>query len=615
MKSFFKDVFKRLAVTIVSAILFFVLSLVIFNAVISSIVDVKEKEPIDGAFLVLDLSMNLTDRPAGLKLEDLTREALTEEAIPPQFFLREVQGAIIKAASDTRIRGIFIEGSFIPSGYGCGYEAIKELIQSLRTFKKSGKEIVGYFSDPTQLDYLVYSLCDDLYMNPSGNLILNGLASEQMFFAEAMEKYGVGVQVIRVGDFKGAVEPFISTQFSDENRLQIERLLDLRWQDYLETICINRNIKKESLGPLLEKSFLLNPDDCLQAGLSDHIIPYGELLDKLFELVVEDEDTQEFARVELIDYVDRSNNQDLLRTDDKSGKAKIAIVYVEGAIVDGWGDDGIVVGGDEIADRIRKIYKDDTIKGIVLRVNSPGGSVSGSESILSELSRARERGLPVVISMGAVAASGGYWIAMDSDRIFAGQQTITGSIGVFGLVPNVKSLAKSFGLYWDVVKTQDSADVMSLSRPKSEGEIKIIQQHVNNIYDRFLSLVGQSRDLNISEVDKISQGRVWMGIDAYELGLIDEIGGLPDAVKYAADIARLSEYEVVDYPKVENPMDALSDLFDVSSSNLKVVGSSSHWNGLINNVESFLKQIRNFNDPINTYSFLPWYRGRFGFSQ
>lgn len=615
MKSFFKDVFKRLAVTIVSTVIFFLISIYLFNTVLSSFVDEAEKEPMAGAFLVIDLSMNLTDRPTGLKFEDFTREVLTDERTPPQFFLREVQNAVIKAASDPKIRGIFIEGSFMPSGYGCGYSMIKEFISSLITFKNSGKQIVGYFSTPSQLDYLVYSVCDELHMNPSGTLLLNGLASEQMFFAEAMKKYGVEVQVIRVGEFKGAVEPFISTEFSEENRLQITRLLDLRWNDYLDTICTNRNIKKEPLLEILAENFLLNSNNCKKNGLIDSSISYGELLDRLLDLGVEDEETNEFARIDLIEYVDRPQMGDKLATEQEDESAKIALIYVEGAIVDGWGDDGVIVGGDEIADRIREVRTDDSFKGIVLRVNSPGGSVSGSESILSEVSRARADGLPVVVSMGSVAASGGYWIAMNSDKIFAGRQSITGSIGVFGLVPNIKALAQQFGFYWDVVKTEPSADIMSVSRPKSDREIEVIQEYVNNIYGRFLSLVSQNRDLTTTAVDDIAQGRVWAGSDAYELGLVDEIGGLEDAVKCAANIAGLSDYQVIDLPEVENPMDAIDEFFEVSSKESSQPKHSSEWRSFFSNLKSFVIQMESFNDPRNTYSLLPWYQGRFGFSQ
>ena len=615
MKNFIKDVFKRLAVSIVSTFLLVLFSIFLFQAILSSFIEEKEKVPNKGSFLVLDLSMNLTDRPSGFTIEDLTREALTDEKKPPQFHLREVLQAIKKAEGDKMIRGIFIKGGFMPSGYGCGYSAIQELIDSLVSFKSCGKSIIGFCSTPTQLDYLVYSVCDELHMNPSGVFVLKGLASEQLFLAEAFDKYGVGLQVVRVGDFKGAVEPFTSTSFSEENRLQINRLLDLRWNDYMDTVSRNRGVEREKLSDQINEGFMFTPERCEESGLVDQVSDWGTVLDRLSKLGVLDDDTDEFSRVGLIDYVERPLNS---KKSDPSlteaGGDKIAIVYIEGAIIDGWGDDGTSVGGDEIASRIRKIWKDNDYKGLVVRVNSPGGSVSGSESILSGLNRASVKGLRFVISMGSVAASGGYWIAMGADQIFAGDQTITGSIGVFGLIPNLKQLAKTFGLNWDVVKTHTSADVMSVSRAKSDEEISIVQNHVDRIYERFLHLVSENRELNATRVNEIAQGRVWIGGDALEIGLIDQLGTLGDAVACTANMAGITQFEVIDFPQVESPVDAINELLKTST-----ISGSKKRNLIVNSVfqefKIMSKQFENYNDPINSYSFLSWYRGNFGFSQ
>ena len=615
MKNFIKDVCKRLAVSIVSTFLLVLFSIFLFQAILSSFIEEKEKVPSKGSFLVLNLSMNLTDRPSGFTIEDLTREALTDEKKPPQFHLREVLQAIKKAEGDQNIKGIFIKGGFMPSGYGCGYSAVQELVDTLVSFRLSGKSIIGFCSTPTQLDYLVYSVCDELHMNPSGVFVLKGLASEQLFLAEAFDKYGVGLQVVRVGDFKGAVEPFTSTSFSEENRLQINRLLDLRWNDYMATVSRNREVEREKLSDQINKGFMFTPERCEESGLVDQVSDWGAVLDRLAKLGVLDDDTEEFSRVGLIDYVERPLNSKMSDPSlTEAGGDKIAIVYIEGAIIDGWGDDGTSVGGDEIASRIRKIWKDDDYKGLVVRVNSPGGSVSGSESILSELNRASVEGLPVVISMGSVAASGGYWIAMGADQIFAGDQTITGSIGVFGLIPNLKELAKKIGLNWDVVKTHPSSDIMSVSRAKSEDEIRIVQSHVDRIYERFLHLVSENRELNATRVNEIAQGRVWMGGDAHEIGLIDQLGTLGDAVAYTADRAGVTQYEVIDFPQVESPVDAINELLKTSAiSGLKKRNPTM--NSVFQEFKMMSKQFENYNDPINSYSFLSWYRGSFGFSQ
>ena len=615
MKSFLKDVLKRMAVTLVSTILFLLISLFLFEAIFSSLLDKEKPDAVDGSFLVLDLSMNLTDRPSELTLEEITKEAITDERKPPSFHLKEVLDSIEKAQTDPKIRGIFVKGGFRPDAYGCGYSAVHELIQGLKDFKKTEKTIIGFFSDPSQLDYLVYSICDELHMNPSGTLILNGLANEQVFFGEAFEKYGIGVQVVRVGEFKGAVEPFISTQFSEENRMQISRLLELRWTHYLDTISLHRGIEKRELVLDLNQTFLFPPQLCKEKGLVDFITPHGEMLDTLLDLGVEDKDSGEYTHVDLIDYVDRSSSALEQDPSPEIVEPKIALVYIEGTIVDGWGDDGSSVGGDEIAQRIREIARDDDYKAIILRVNSPGGSVSGSDAILSELSRARAGGLPVVVSMGAVAASGGYWVAMDSDRIFAHEQTITGSIGVFGLLPNIKDLMKKFSLHWDVVKTHQSADLLGVSRPKSPDELGIVQQYVDRIYDRFITLVSLSRDINASRVSEIAQGRVWMGVDALELGLIDELGGLTEAVSHGVELSGVDEFEIVEFPALRNPMDAITEIFDVQSFKMSGTAQVSPFLRTVKEMKGFIQQIECLNDPRHSYSILPWYRGGFGFSQ
>lgn len=603
-----------MAVTIVSTILFVLISFFLFDAVLSALLETDKPKVVKGSFLVLDLSMNLTDRPSALKLEDLTREAITDERKPQSFHLKEVLDAIKKAEVDPNVCGIFIKGSFLPDGYGCGYAAIHELVSTLEDFKKTGKSTIGFFSDPSQLDYLVYSVCDELHMDPSGTLILKGLANDQIFLGEALERYGVGVQVVRVGEFKGAVEPFISTQFSEENRLQISRLLELRWNNYLNTICSNRELVRDGLIIDLNKTFLFPPDICKAKGLADFITPYGEMLDKLLEIGMEDEDSEEFAHIDLIDYVDRPQLDLEEKAVPGKSKPKIALIYIEGTIIDGWGDDGLSVGGDEIAQRIREVSRDDDFKAIVIRVNSPGGSVSGSDTILNELSRARAGGLPIVVSMGSVAASGGYWISMDSDRVFAHEQTITGSIGVFGLLPNIKNLIESFSLHWDVVKTHSSSDLMGVSRPKSPGELGIIQKHVDRIYDRFISLVSRSRDLNSSRVDEIAQGRVWVGADAYEIGLVDELGGLEEALAHGAVLSGIDDCEIVEFPVAKNPMDAIADIFNITSLKMRRKNTDSPINSAFKGIKILINQIENFNDPRHSYTILPWYRGRFGFS-
>mgnify|MGYP001399667148 CR=1 FL=1 len=614
MKAFFKDVFRRMAVLFVSAFLFAILSLVIFSFFADSLISPKEERIEDDSFLVLDLTMNLTDRPADVSFEDLTRQALADEKMIPEYHLKELIDALESASQEKYLRGIFITGGFVPSGYGCGYETILELVRALEAFKQSGKKIIGYLHSPRQLDYLVYSVCDELIMDPAGTMLITGLASEQLFLGDSFKKYGVGIQVVRTGRYKGAVETFTDNEFSDENRAQIQNLLNRRWKHYLQTVSTLRSMRLGDLNQTLAEKFIWKPKEAFEQGFVDRVDDFGGVIDRLIELGAEEEEENTFAQIGLGDYLERLRPNSLAEVED--GERKIALVYVEGAITDGWGDNGESVGGDEIARRIRKIRKTpESYKAIVLRINSPGGSVSGAESILFELIRAREAGMPVIVSMGPVAASGGYWIATASDKIFAGTQSITGSIGVFGILPNVESLGSTYGLKWDRVKTSPSADIFSVARPKTTYEIGVFQDYVNETYDRFLNLVGKSRGLDVGEVEKMAEGRVWTGLEAYELGLVDQIGGLSKALEEAVKVAGLeSGYEIEEFPKIRTPAAAIAEFFDIRTDGVSLRRETSFNSPVLEKISDIVPLLKSFNDPIGIYGILPWYRAQLGFN-
>ncbi|MGA0904277.1 MAG: signal peptide peptidase SppA, partial [Opitutales bacterium] len=521
MKKFLSEVFRKFAVSLVSTILFAVVFFFLMGGVIGSLLETPKPKIGLNSFLVVDLTMNLTERPGGLTFEDVAEQALTEEVKPLQLHLLEVLDAVKKAKKDPRIAGILIEGSFQPQDYGCGYATIREMIDGLDDFKSSGKPVIGFCHSPTQLDYLVYSACDELYIDPSGTLILNGLASQDLFLGDTLKKYGVGVQVVRTGRYKGAVEPFTSTGYSPENREQIQRLLDVRWADYLGFVSNRRDISFRELKATLATNYLFEADQALDAGLVDGILSHDQMIDLVIERGALNEDGDWYKEVALIDYLDRPEpGESLEGADAHFSIPEIAVIYVEGVIVDGSVDDGSMVGGAEIVSRIRTAWNDENCKAIILRVNSPGGSVSGSDAILQEIRRARAEGIPVVVSMGSVAASGGYWIATDCDLLLAHEQTITGSIGVFGLLPNLQDLGARFGASFDAVKTHPSADLLGVSRPKTEQEMKVLQTHVESLYEKFTTLVAKGRNLPLEEVKKHAEGRVWMGMDARRIGLV-----------------------------------------------------------------------------------------------
>ena len=614
MKAFWLDVLKRFLASAGVALLLGLFSFALLFTFMSSSLRVPKAEVSEDSILVIDLTMNVSDRPGGFDFEELAMRALSKRGEPKSFHLLELIRTIRKASADEEISGIFLKGSLQPVGYGSGYAALAELGEALNEFRKSGKPIVGYAVDPSLPDYYLLSHADELFLNPYGSILFNGMSAEVTFYGKAFEEYGIGVQVARTGEYKGAVEPFLSDRFSDSNREQLEEVLGDRWSDYLGLVARNRKLTVERLGEISREQFHLTAEDAVVAGLFDKSAHYDEVIDRLGEIGRVDEDTGEFARISLAKYVDRPSSVGDLQALEEDERPAVSVVYVEGAILDGRGDDGKFVGGDEIASRLRDIRNDEKTKAVVLRINSPGGSVTGAEAIRREVERVRADGIPVVVSMGSVAASGGYWIAAKSERIFAKPETITGSIGVFGLLPNIKDFGNRFGVTWDIVKTEPHADAFSFARPRTETEMEHIQLYVEDIYDRFLDHVAAGRDMNKTAVHEISKGRVWSGQDAREVGLIDEFGGLGDAILYAVELARLpDDFQLIEHPRVETPFEVLSELLETPIASKLSNASINQENALLarfKDMERNLYMFGRLNDPRSAYAVLPWFWNR-----
>ena len=614
MKAFWLDVLKRFLASAGVALLFGLFSFVLLFSFMSLSLRAPETEVPEDSILVIDLTMNVSDRPGGFDFEDLAMKALSNRSGPKSFHLLELVRTIRKASADDEISGIFLKGSLQPLGYGSGYAVLAELGEALNEFRKSGKPIVGYAVDPSLPDYFLLSHADELFLNPYGSISFNGMSAEVTFYGKAFEEYGIGVQVARTGEYKGAVEPFLSDGFSDSNREQLEKFLVDRWSDFLELVARNRKLSAERLGEISREQFHLKAEDAVVAGLFDETAYYDEVVDRIGEIGRVDEDTGEFAKISLVKYVDRPSSVGDIQTLEEDERPAVSVVYVEGAILDGHGDDGEFVGGDEIADRLRNIRKDKKTKAVVLRVNSPGGSVTGAEAIRREVERVRADGIPVVVSMGSMAASGGYWIAAKSERVFASPQTITGSIGVFALLPNIKDLGNRFGVTWDVVKTEPHADAFSFVRPRTEREMEHFQLYVEDIYDRFLDHVAAGRDMNKTAVHQIAKGRVWSGKDALRVGLVDEFGGLGDAILYAVELARLpDDFQLIEHPRLETPFEVLSQLLDTPLASKQSSTPIGKYNPVFvrfKDMERNLGMFGRLNDPRSAYAFLPWFWNR-----
>ena len=426
---------------------------------------VKEK-----SVLVFDLSLNITDATSGSS--SVLQEALTGDD-DSSVTLRTVLDTLEKARRDKRIVGIYLNGSSSGGATDANFATLKEVRTALERFRAAGKTIMAYDTDWGERDYYLSSVANTIVLNPLGAMEIDGLSTQPLFLTGALEKYGIGVQVIRVGKFKAAVEPFLLTKLSLENREQTQKLLGDVWGEWRAAVGKSRKLTEQQLQAFASNQAVLLADEARQLGLVDKVAYFDEVLGELKQLTGEDRKNKSFYQISLTKYAEVSGKSLGV---ERSSKNQIAVVYAEGNIVDGQGAVG-EVGGDRFARIFRSLRQNQDVKAVVLRVNSPGGSATASEVIQREV-QLTEKVKPVVVSMGDLAASGGYWIATDVNRIFAEPTTITGSIGVFGLLLNVQKLANNNGITWDVVKTGPYADSQTISRPKSPQELALYQRSV-----------------------------------------------------------------------------------------------------------------------------------------
>ena len=548
-----------------------------------------------GSYVVFDLGTNITDSPALLDFSELT------DGRPTSLQLRTVIRALRAAAVDRRIKGLVLIGNLRPTGFGSGYAALREVRGAIEAFHKEKKPVQAYLETVTTKDYYLASAADDVSMDPYGLLFMPGLASEPVYFAGLFEKYGIGVQVTRVGKFKSYVEPYTRKNMSPEDREQLQKLLGDLWGSLLSDIGASRRVPVASLQAAIDAEGFLRPEAAIRAKLVDRVAYRDQMIDSLRKATGVTDPQESFLQVSLSDYI-----KAMPKTEGPPGSAhaRVAIVYAEGEIVDGEGEPG-QVGGVRFARELRSLRNDEDVKAVVLRVNSPGGSASASEAIEREM-RLLKAVKPVIVSMGTYAASGGYWISAYSNRIYAEPTSVTGSIGVFGIQFDVQRLANDFGITFDSVKTGKYADMITLSRPKTPDELAVIQRIVDWEYDQFIVKVSEGRRLKPEFVREIAEGRVWSGSEAKKLGLVDELGTLADSVRYAAKEAGLANgYRVEEYPAKQTFSDAVKQLLkkeDVGS----VLARPSGLLGLIEaRFESQLKTLGAYNDPKGVYALLP----------
>lgn len=504
-------------------------------AFMASVPEVQQTTVYDDSILVMDLSLPIVDDPKPAGLSALLGYSADVNPDP----LHVIATSIRLAADDPRIVGLYLTG-----GVGStGWSSLREIRTALQDFSAAGKPITTYFSYYDERALYLASVGDRTYAPPFSEVDLGGPAAEVNYYADAFQRFGVEVQVTRVGKFKSAVEPFMLNQMSAENREQIRTLLGDIFEPCLQAIAEGNDIELAKLQSLVAERGVLTSAEGVEVGLIDNIRYEEEVAKELREITGEGQwdgaGRYDYEQIWLDDYIDAE-----YRADERVDGGTIAVLFAEGDIIDGGSDDQ--VGGESLAAKLEAARVDDGIEAVVLRVNSPGGSASASEVILHQVELlAAEK--PLIISMSDIAASGGYWISSLADEIYADPFTITGSIGVFGMFPNVANLAKELGVAVETVELGPYGDPYSLYRSKSDAILERLQVSVDEVYDGFLERVARGRDMEVPDVHEIAQGRVWSGSRALELGLVDKLGGLGSALHRAASLAGLSDGYSVEY--------------------------------------------------------------------
>ena len=544
MKQFFGAFFGSILGLLITGI---VITLIIVASVLSALKDeinlnsettYTSKE---NSVLHLDLNEEIKERGFKNPLGNIDLGPLMPKTV---LGLNDIIAILKKAKTDDNIKGIYLE----ISSPVIGFATLEEIRNALLDFKSSGKFIYAYSEVYSQKAYYLASTATKLFLNPQGALEIKGLSSQMMFFKNMLEKLNVEVQIFRHGKFKSAIEPFMLDKMSNANRAQVETYLGSLWDHMITGISNSRAITLDEINMMANNLLIRTPEDAVKYKLVDEL-KYEDEVFSTIKKIININEKEKISFVSLSKYVNAPDV--IIKTNNK-----IAVIYAVGEIMSGEGNDERI-GSVEISKAIREARLDTAIKAIVFRVNSPGGSALASDIIWRETILA-QKAKPFVVSMGDVAASGGYYISCGADRIFAEPNTITGSIGVFGMIPNIqKALSEKLGITVDTVNTNKHSDVPSVLRGTSGVEYDYIQQSVERIYNVFITKVAEGRKMQKNDVDSIGQGRVWSGADALKIHLVDELGGISNAIAYAAKMAKLPEYKIIALPKQKDPLQEL----------------------------------------------------------
>lgn len=577
MKKFFSTMLGAFVGTWLAFLIFGIVIFVSGIVMMASMTFSSLKMPVasvsDNSVLVLNLSGSIPERSQKANFQDLLEE---DYSVPDN--LKDILSAISIAKYDSRISGIVVKCN----GAGAGFATAKTIRDALSDFRNSGKWIYAYGESLAQGDYYIASLADSIYMNPVGMLDLHGVVSGIPFFKNTLEKIGVEMQIIRVGTFKSAVEPYMLTEMSEANRLQTQTYISNLWNNLTDSIAVSRKIRKEVINQFADSLGMFSPaNEVVKKEFVDGLCYVHEFESKVRMALGLSEDT-EIPAVTVSELLTTASNTE--------SSNKIAVVYASGAIVVSGDKNGI--NSSELVPEILDLAKDDEIKGLVLRVNSPGGSAYASEQIWEALEQFKKTGKPFAVSMGDYAASGGYYISCGADRIFAEPTTLTGSIGIYAMVPCMSGLlTDKLGVNFDFVKTNANTDISTV-KPLTEFQKASFQKNVNAGYELFTSRCAVGRKMNINKLKSIAEGRVWDGMEAKKIGLVDEFGNVTDAVNWVATQAGIiGDYSVSDYPKTkEDFLDLLFSSMSESYYKMNMQERFGNFYPLIEQVENMLKQ-------------------------
>lgn len=527
---------------LIASVLGVLIVLILFIAIMVASLSPSSAPIANNSILKISLRKPLEDRAGipSISLSGMTIESNTG--------LNTLLYAIEQAKYDSRVNGVYLDLSSVAAGIA----SLEEIREALQAFKReSGKYVVAYSEYYSQKAYYLATVADKVYLNPMGSLDFSGLSTEAVMFKGLLDKLGIDMQIIRHGKFKSAVEPFTLDKMSDENRTQIKEYLTSIWNAIARAVAEARDISLADLNLMADALEPVLAEDVLAKNFVDKLLYEDEVIAEL----------RKYSNAGNIKFIEA----DEYYTPGEPGKGdKIALIYASGEIMSGEGDSDIM--SKSVAAVINKARGDSSVRAVVLRVNSPGGSALASEAVARELELVKKH-KPLVISMGNVAASGGYWIAVPGAKIFAHRTTLTGSIGVFGMIPNIGKAAKDkLGITFDVVTTNKHSDFPSITRPLQPAETNYLQKHIENVYSKFVNKVAQARNLTPAQVDSLAQGRVWSGEDALKTGLIDDLGGIKTAVEAAAQMAGISEYTILELPKELGTLEALIRAFEMKMS-------------------------------------------------